>query len=140
MRTESSTGADGGAEPVALGRAAKHFRVLHTVIAVVDLAALSYIWTCAIRRRRDSLLRVSTIALVIEGVALVIGRGKCPLGPLQRKLGDSVPLFEVVLPPRAAKAAVPVLAAISVAGVALAAVRPPAPSDTRARPSRGSAS
>jgi hypothetical protein len=56
---------------------------------------------------------------MIEGAALAVGRGKCPLGPLQAKLGDPVPLFELVLPPRGAKAAVPVLAAASVAGIAL---------------------
>ena len=54
----------------------------------------------------------------------MIGRGNCPLGPLQRRLGDSVPLFELVLPPRAAKATVPMLAGISVAGLALLAFRP----------------
>jgi hypothetical protein len=121
-----------GAETAPLGRAATRFRVFHTVIAVIDLAALSYVWRCAIRRRRDNLLRVSMLALAIEGVALVVGRGNCPLGPLQRRLGDPVPLFELVLPPRAAKAAVPVLAAISVAGMGLAAARPPATFDTSA--------
>ena len=129
MPTDAISGAD-GAETAPLGRAAKRFRVFHTVIAVIDLAALSYVWRCAIRRHRDNLLRVSMLALAIEGVALVVGRGNCPLGPLQRRLGDPVPLFELVLPPRAAKASVPLLAAISVAGMGLAAARPPATSDT----------
>jgi len=35
-----------------------------------------------------------------------------------------VPLFELVLPPRAARAAVPLLAGISVAGVAVVVARP----------------
>jgi hypothetical protein len=56
--------------------------------------------------------------LVIEGVALGVGGGDCPLGPFQRELGDPVPFFELVLPPRAAKAAVPLLAALSVVGIA----------------------
>lgn len=107
-----------------LGRAAMGFRVVHTLIALVDLVGLGYVWTCAIVRRRDRLLRVSVAALLGEGLALVAGRGNCPLGPLQRRLGDPVPLFELVLPPRAAKVAVPVLATISVAGLALLAVRP----------------
>ena len=41
-----------------------------------------------------------------------------------------MPLFELVLPPRAAKAAIPVLPGITVAGIALVLVR---------RQSRGSA-
>ena len=114
-----------------LGRAATALRVAHTIIAVFDLAGLGYVWFCAVRRRRDTLLRLAAGALAAEGVALVVGRGNCPLGPLQRKLGDPVPLFELVLPPRAAKAAVPVLAGISVAGLAVLAARPVSEHNTR---------
>ena len=105
--------------------AAKAFRVIHTAIAAVDLAALGYIWACAISRRRGLLLTSSVAALMVEAAALVAGRGSCPLGPLQTKLGDPVPLFELVLPAHAAKAAVPALAAVSVLGVALVAIRRP---------------
>ena len=108
-----------------LPAAAKTFRVIHTAIAVIDLAALGYIWKCAITRRRGPLLTASAATLLLEGGALVIGRGNCPLGPLQTRLGDPVPLFELVLPPRAAKAAVPALAAVSVAGMALVCIRTP---------------
>jgi hypothetical protein len=55
----------------------------------------------------------------------VIGRGNCPLGPFQARLGDPVPLFELVLPPRAAKAAIPVLFGVTVAGIAALVVLPP---------------
>ena len=108
-----------------LGRAAKGFRVAHALIGLMDLAGLGYVWTCALTGRRDRLLRFSVAALFVEGMALVVGRGNCPLGPLQRKLGDPVPLFELVLPRRAAKAAVPVLVAISATGMALIAMRRP---------------
>ena len=63
--------------------------------------------------------------LSAEGVALVIGRGNCPFGPFQARLGDPVPMFELVLPPRAAKAAVPVLTILSLAGFAAMLLRPP---------------
>ena len=108
-----------------LGRGARTFRVFHTAIAVVEIAALGHLWSCGLRRRRDKLLRVSMLALAIQGVALVLGRGNCPLGPLQRQLGDPVPLFEHVLPRRAAKAAVPLLAAITIVGMGLVVARPP---------------
>ena len=108
-----------------LGWGAKTFRVFHTMIAVVQIAALWHLWSCGLRRRRGKLLRVSMLALAIEGVALVLGRGKCPLGPLQRQLGDPVPLFELVLPRRAAQCAVPLLAAITIVGMGLVVARPP---------------
>ena len=120
-----------------MNRAAKGFRAFHTSIAVIDLAGLSYVWTCAFRQRRDRLLAVSVAALLIEGAALIVGRGSCPLGPLQTKLGDPVPLFELVLPPRAAKATVPILAAISVAGISVVALQSMSAMNTRSsRPVR----
>lgn len=47
------------------------------------------------------------------------------MGPLQERLGDQVPFFELVLPPRAAKATVPILAGASVAGFIAVALRRP---------------
>ena len=60
-----------------------------------------------------------------------MGRGNCPLGPFQARLGDPVPLFELVLSPRAAKAAIPVLAAVAVAGIAALLILPPADTEHR---------
>jgi hypothetical protein len=108
-----------------LNNAALAFRAVHTLIAVVELACLAQVWRSAITRRRGVAFRVATTVLLAEGVGLVIGRGNCPLGPLQGRLGDPVPLFELVLPPRAAKAAVPALAAVAVGGIGLAIARRP---------------
>jgi hypothetical protein len=69
------------------------------------------------------MLPFSITALSLEGIGLLIGRGDCPLTPLQRRVADPVPLFELVLPPRAAKVAVPVLAAVSVGGIGTVALR-----------------
>lgn len=103
--------------------AAKGFRAVHAAIAVVELAALGYVWACALTWRRDRLLAASVVALAVEGAALVVGRGDCPLGPLQAKLGDPVPLFEIVFPQRAAKAAVPALAGVSAVGLGVVAIQ-----------------
>ena len=104
---------------------AKAFRIGHFVIAAIELSAVGYLWTCAITRRRDRTLGLALALLSAQGVALVIGRGNCPLGPLQRRLGDPVPLFELVLPARAAKAAVPALFAVTIAGVVALVLRRP---------------
>ncbi len=105
-----------------LSGAARAWRVVHALWSVAQLSALGYIWTAAITGRRNRRLWASVGFLVVEGIALVVGRGNCPLGPLQESWGDPVPFFELVLPPRAAKAAVPVLAAVSVAGIAALAL------------------
>ena len=44
---------------------------------------------------------------------------------MQAEWGDPVPFFELVLPPRAAKAAIPILTAVSLAGIAALILRRP---------------
>jgi hypothetical protein len=104
---------------------AKAFRIAHVVWGVVALGALAHIWTSAIMRRRGRSLWASVAFLLVQGVALLIGRGDCPFGPFQRRLGDPVPMFELVLPPRAAKAAIPLLLVVVIGGMALVVLRPP---------------
>ncbi len=108
-----------------LGRRAKAWRLVHASWSVAQLAGLAYIWSCAATGRRDRLLWGSIGFLVLEGAALVVGRGNCPVGPLQAEWGDPVPFFELLLPPRAAKAAVPVLAVVSLGGIAAVVIRRP---------------
>jgi hypothetical protein len=108
-----------------LGRRARAFRIAHASWSVVALAALGYVWACAARRRRDRVLYASAAFLSVQGGALVVGRGNCPFGSLQASWGDPVPLFELVLPPRAARAAIPALAVITVAGLVAAVARQP---------------
>jgi hypothetical protein len=108
-----------------LSRAAMSFRAFHAAIAVEQLLAIAYVWWCAITGRRDRLLRLAVATLIGEGVLVTANRGDCPLGPLQDRLGDPVPLFELVLSPRAAKRAVPALGAITAAGHVLLVVRGP---------------
>jgi hypothetical protein len=109
-----------------LSRAALAFRAGHTAIAIEQLLAIAYVWWCALTDRRDRLLRIAVATLLIEGVLVVANRGDRPLGGLQQRLGDPVPLFELVLSPRAspraARWAVPTLGAITAAGLALLVV------------------
>ena len=100
--------------------AAQALRAGHTAIALCELGCLGYVWVCAITGRRDRALRGAISILAAEGVGLVVGHGQCPLGPLQRRVGDPVPLFELVLPPTWARRAVPILATTAGAGIALA--------------------
>ena len=119
-----------------LGRPAKAYRVFHAAWSVGGLASLGYIWACAATRRRDRWLWASIAFLSIEGAGLIVGGGDCPMGPLQAKIGDPVPFFELVLPPRAAKAAVPILAGASLTGFVAVALRPPIRRTARSRSPR----
>ena len=103
--------------------AALALRTVHVAVAAIELAALGELWRCALTNRRGKTLRVAVAVLALEGAGLVVGRGNCPLGPLQERVGDPVPLFELVLPPRAAKAAVPVLATATFLGIGVLLAR-----------------
>jgi hypothetical protein len=104
---------------------ARAFRVFHAAWSVAQMACLGWIWLSAVRRRRDRGLAVAIAFLGVEGAGLVIGRGDCPMGAQQREWGDDKPFFELLLPPRAAKAAVPVLAGVTVAGLVAVVLRGP---------------
>jgi hypothetical protein len=101
-------------------------RTAHVAISLGFLGAIGYLWWCALTRRRGRLLRAAVTALTLEGVAVAVNHGDCPLGRLQDRVGDPVPLFELVLSPRAAKLAVPALGGVTGAGIAAVALRPPA--------------
>src|SRR5687768_4694681 len=94
---------------IRLSRPALALRSAHAVIALAMLGAIAHLWWCALTGRGGRLLRPAVAALLGEGAAVVANHGDCPLGPLQERLGDPVPLFELVLSPRAAHRAVPVL-------------------------------
>jgi len=108
-----------------LSPAARALRAGHGAISAALLGAIAYVWWCALTRRRDRWLRLAVVALVAETAFVTANHGDCPLGPLQERLGDPVPLFELVLSPIAARRAVPTLGIITAAGLALLARRAP---------------
>jgi hypothetical protein len=108
-----------------LSPAARAFRAGHTAIAAAFLGAIVYIWWCALTGRRDRKLRLAVAVLVAEGACVTANHGDCPLGPLQARSGDPIPLFELVLSPTAARRAVPTLGVITAAGLVLLVRRTP---------------
>jgi hypothetical protein len=76
-------------------------------------------------RRRNVPLWGGVGFLLVEGGALLVGHGNCPMGRLQEEWGDPVPFFELILPPRAAKAAIPCLVVLSVGAITALALRKP---------------
>jgi len=106
-----------------LSPAAVALRVAHALISALFLLAIAYVWWCALSGRRDRLLGAAIAALTAEGALVAANHGDCPLGFLQQRVDDPVPLFELVLSPVAARRAVPVLGAVAGAGIAVVAWR-----------------
>jgi hypothetical protein len=98
-------------------------RVAHGVISLLFLSCIAVIYLGAWQGTANALTLAALAALCAEGALVVLSGGNCPLGPFWRALGDETPLFELLLPPRAAKLAFPILTAVSVLGAALLAVR-----------------
>ena len=117
-----------------LAPAAKAFRVIHTAIGAVDLAALGYIWACAISRQGRP--APDGIGRCVDGGGS--GPRRRPRELPARSTPDEArrpgPLLRTGPTTSAAKAAVPVLTAVSVVGIALVAIRAPSENDA-ARPS-----
>jgi len=110
-----------------LSLSARLFRIAHGTWGAFNMVGLALVWRAGITRRRDRRVYASAALLLSEGAALVAGRGDCPFGPFQKSLGDPVPMFEWFLPPRAAKAAIPVLTFVALGGLILVWLRPPEP-------------
>ena len=108
-----------------LGVRARAWRLVHAGWSVAQLACLGLIWARVVQRRRDPAVWAAVAFLAAEGGGLVLGRGDCPMGRVQQGWGDPVPFFELLLPPRAAKAAVPVLAVVALAAIAALVLRRP---------------
>jgi hypothetical protein len=98
-------------------------RIAHALIALGFLACIGIVYLGAWEAQVDAVTVVALALLAVEGTLVLLSRGDCPLTPLLRRLGDDTPLFELVLPLRAAKLAVPVLGTVTALGAVLLAVR-----------------
>jgi hypothetical protein len=94
-------------------------RLMHGALTAFFVACIAYVYRAAVRRRVDRLAYVAVAAIAVEGIAITAGRGDCPLGHLHRRYGDEKAFFELILPERAAKLAVPVLGVIASLGIVL---------------------
>ena len=102
----------------------RRLRVLHSAIGVCELGCLVYLWFCVVTHRRNRSLKIASCILSGEGVALVVANG-CPLGIIQRRVGDDVSMFEYWFGPRRASMAIPTLTVSTFAGFVLLRIRPP---------------
>ena len=98
--------------------------MLHTAFAVYFIACIAAIYSAAITLHIDLILWLAIASLAVEGIAVfLLNGGHCPLAPLQRKLDDSVPFFNLFLPAPLAKKAIPFFTTVTFLGLAVLIVR-----------------
>ena len=66
-------------------------------------ASVGMVYYSAVTQTYNLLLYLALGALLIEGIAIAVNKGDCPLSYLQRKYGDDKAFFEIFLPKRIAK-------------------------------------
>src|SRR5512133_755965 len=98
-------------------------RMAHGLVSLLVVSCIAAIYLGAWRGKADAVTITALAALCVEGVLVLLSGGNCPLGPLLRRLGDETPFFELFLAPRAAKLAIPILAAVCMLGAVLLAIR-----------------
>lgn len=99
-------------------------RLIHGLFALYFILCLAYLYYAAIFSKIDILLVISVLSLGIEGfVVFAINKGDCPLIYIQRRIGDNTPFFNLLLPAKLAKQAIPTFAKIAWIGVLLVAIR-----------------
>jgi hypothetical protein len=78
-------------------------RLIHTLIALIGIAATAIIYLSAISQTYNLWLYLSLGALLIEVIAVILNRGDCPFLFVSRKYGDDKKLLELFLPKNVAK-------------------------------------
>ncbi len=64
-------------------------KLVHSIIFFFMVACLCYILYCAVAGRYDWTLLLALLAIVVEGLALLLNRGKCPFTGLAEKYGSA---------------------------------------------------
>jgi hypothetical protein len=93
-------------------------RVLHGAITIFFLACLGTLYYSAITGQVTIWSWLAAAAIAVEGLVVLLNGGDCPLGGLHHQFGDDKAFFELLLPKRAAKLAIPVLGGVAALGFA----------------------
>ena len=99
-------------------------RILHGAFALYFISCIVVIYITVFTLQLNILFYISILSLVIEGILVfVLNGGDCPLIHIQKKFDDPVPFFNLFLPDKLAKKAVPFFSWITFLGIALLVMR-----------------
>ena len=94
-------------------------RTIHGFISLFFLICIAYIYYAGVTNRKGLLAYLAIASVLVEGVIVTLNRGDCPLAGIHRRYGDNLAFFELFLPKRAAKLAIPFLGLVSAIGFIL---------------------
>lgn len=115
----------GDALPPARRRLILLIKLLHSLIYLLMVASIAYLYVAAIAGRFDRWLWLVLAALAVELIALLLSGRRCPLTLLALRLGDETGddlIADLLLPKSVVRRTVPVCAALMVVGLLLVLV------------------
>ncbi len=95
-------------------------RIIHGLFAGYFIICVLYIDYSALIFHVNLFLDIAIVSIFLEGfLVYIINNGDCPLAPLQWKLGDAIPFFNLFLPKKIAKLIIPFFTVMTFLGILL---------------------
>lgn len=94
-------------------------RFIHGLFTLYFIACMLYVYYCFFVNIENKLLYIAIISLLVEGLIIFLNKSECPLGIMHRKFGDALAFFELFLPKKIAKNAIPYFSVITILGFVL---------------------
>lgn len=100
-------------------------RIFHGILTAFFTLCLLYLYIVGLTGIVDRILfTVAILSLAAEGIAVfAFNQGNCPLIHIQKKIGDDKPFFELLLPSKLAKQAIPVFALLTIIAILIILIR-----------------
>ena len=94
-------------------------RTIHSLLATIFITSILLLFYFALTDTFVIWTYFAAGALILEGIAVLLNRGNCPLTPWHRHFGDEKGFFNLILPDKWTPYASPVLAVIAAIGFVL---------------------
>jgi len=98
-------------------RAIYTVRTLHAVFAIFFIFLIGYLYYALIVGRLDWTVWAAVILLIVEGAAMALNGGQCPLAFLHERYGDDKRFFDLWVPPPAMPWVMPALTTLTAVAV-----------------------
>lgn len=99
-------------------------RIIHTLFALYFIFCVGYIYYAIFSLAITPVLTMAISSLLLEGfLVFIVNQGNCPLDHLQKKLDDPIPFFNLFLPNRWAKKAIPFFTILTAVGMTALTLR-----------------
>lgn len=99
-------------------------RILHGIVALYFITCLIYVYSCIFSHITRVYLPIAVTSMSLEGIfVFILNKGNCPLIHIQRKIGDNIPFFNLVLPNKLAKQAIPIFSVLTLLSFVLLIIK-----------------